>query len=398
MSETKPSICFTMTSPLALRAFLPGHIRRSIRDASVAVCVNRNESDVIVDLDLGEEVEIIDVEIRRKISPVRDLLALFRLISLYRKLKFDAVITVTPKAGLLGMLAARVTGSRVRIHWFTGQVWATKTGLSRFVLKLMDGVIAGCATHLLADSASQREFLIRNRVVASSRIEVLGSGSISGVDVSRFRPDPALRSATRNELGVSQESLCLLYVGRMKREKGIPELLLAFRELRGEFPDLSLILVGPDEENLFAAANEQGLRVVGYTKEVEKYMAAADIFCLPSHREGFGSVLIEAASAGMTAVASRIYGITDAVVEGESGLLHEVGNPTDLYRCLRNLISDADLRTGMAERARLRAHREFSSVVVEEMFNTYLFELLGRSEIDAPGAVRPLAKNLCRKR
>jgi len=388
MSEKRPSICFTMTSPLALRAFLLGHIQRSLRDASVAVCVNRKESDVIVDLDLGEKVVVIDVEIRRKISPVRDVLALYRLISLYRKLKFDAVITVTPKAGLLGMLAARLTGSRVRIHWFTGQVWATKTGLSRFVLKLMDGFIAGCATHLLADSASQREFLIRNKVVASSRIEVLGSGSISGVDTSRFRPDPALRSATRSELGISQESLCLLYVGRMKREKGIPELLWAFRELREEFPDLCLILVGPDEENLLADGDEPGLRVIGYSNEVEKYMASADIFCLPSHREGFGSVLIEAASAGMTAVASRIYGISDAVVEGETGLLHEVGNLTDLCRCLRTLIIDPDLRRVMAERAIFRAHQEFSSVAVEKMFNSYVFEIIGRAPILSPRDVR----------
>lgn len=376
-----------MTSPLALRAFLPGHIQRSLRDASVAVCVNRKESDVTVDLDLGEKVVMIDVEIRRKISPIHDLRALYKLISLYRKLKFDAVITLTPKGGLLGMLAARLAGNRVRIHWFTGQVWATKTGISRFVLKLMDGFIAGCATHLLADSASQREFLIQNRVVSSSRITVLGSGSISGVDTSRFRPDSALRRATREELGISQDSLCLLYVGRMKREKGIPELLRAFRELREEFADLSLILAGPDEENLFPEANEKGLHVIGYTKQVEKYMASADIFCLPSHREGFGSVLIEAASAGITAVASRIYGISDAVVDGETGLLHEAGNHTDLCRCLRKLLIDGDLRTGMAERARLRAHKEFSSVVVEEMFNTCLFELLGRNPIGSAVAI-----------
>ncbi len=385
MSNARPSICFTMTSPLALRAFLPGHIRRSLREASVAVCVNRNESDVLVDLDLGKEVIVIDVEIRRKVSPVHDMLALFNLISLYRKQQFDAVITLTPKAGLLGMLAARLTGRRVRIHWFTGQVWATKSGLSRFVLKLMDGFIAGCATHLLADSASQREFLIQNKVVSSSRITVLGSGSISGVDTSRFRPSAAVRSSTRHDLGISQESPCLLYVGRMKREKGVPELLLAFRVLREEFPDLSLVLVGPDEENLLAEVEEPGLRVVGYSKEVEKYMAAADIFCLPSHREGFGSVLIEAASAGITAVASRIYGISDAVVDGETGLLHEVGNHADLCHCLRQLISSFEMRTEMAERARLRAHKEFSSEVVEELFNAYLLKLLGRDKVGCPG-------------
>lgn len=374
MSDRHPSICFTLTSPFVLSAFLLGHIRRLSESADITICVNRSESDIAVQV--AEGAVLHPVEIRREISPVHDVLALFTLWSLYRKRRFSAVLTVTPKGGLLGMVAARFAGIPVRIHWFTGQVWATKKGPGRMVLKCMDRLIAACATHVLADSPSQKDFLIAEGVVGAHRIQVLGDGSISGVDASRFKPDPAMRAKIRAEFGILPDAPCLLYVGRMKREKGVADLLAAFRVLREEFHDLHLVLVGPDEENLLAGVEDGRIHVVGYAKEVENYMAAADLFCLPSYREGFGSVLIEAAAAGVPSVASRIYGITDAVVDGETGLLHEPGNPEDLSRALRNLLRDVPARNTMAEAARLRAVSKFSSRHVEDLFVDYLMEKL----------------------
>ncbi len=372
MTVSKPDICVTLTSPFVLSAFLLGHIARLVNHARVTVCVNRRESDIAVQM--AEGAVLHTVEIRREISPVHDFLALFTLWSLYRKRRFSAVLTVTPKGGLLGMVAARLAGIPVRIHWFTGQVWATKKGPGRMVLKCMDRLIAACATHVLADSPSQKDFLIAEGVVGAHRIQVLGDGSISGVDASRFKPDPAMREKIRGEFGIPPDAPCLLYVGRMKREKGVADLLAAFRGLREEFHDLHLVLVGPDEENLLAGVEDGRIHVVGYAKEVENYMAAADLFCLPSYREGFGSVLIEAAAAGVPSVASRIYGITDAVVDGETGLLHEPGNPEDLSRALRNLLQDVPARNTMAEAARLRAVSKFSSRHVEDLFVDYLME------------------------
>lgn len=375
MSDRHPSICFTLTSPFVLSAFLLGHIARLVNHARVTICVNRSESDIAVQV--AEGAVLHPVEIRREISPVHDVLALFTLWSLYRKRRFSAVLTVTPKGGLLGMIAARLEGIPVRIHWFTGQVWATKKGPGRMVLKCMDRLIAACATHVLADSPSQKDFLIAEGVVGAHRIQVLGDGSISGVDASRFKPDPAMRAKIRAEFGIPPDAPCLLYVGRMKREKGVADLLAAFRGLREEFHDLHLVLVGPDEENLLADVSDERVHVVGYAKDVENYMAAADLFCLPSYREGFGSVLIEAAAAGVPSVASRIYGITDAVVDGATGLLHEPGNPEDLSRALRDLLQDVPGRNSMAEAARLRAVSQFSSRRVEDLFVDYLMGKVG---------------------
>ncbi len=231
----------------------------------------------------------------------------------------------------------------MRLHTFTGQVWATRTGLSRAILKLADRIIARCATYTLADSPSQREFLIRERIVAPDRIAVLGSGSVSGVDATRFRPDAGRRRQVREQFHIPDASVVLLFVGRLSRDKGVLDLAKAFAALAAEFPDVHALVVGPDEEGLrpafarLCAKHGERLHFLDYTTCPEDVMAAGDVLCLPSYREGFGSVVIEAAAAGLPAVASRIYGLVDAVVDGRTGLLHEPGDVADLTACLRQV-------------------------------------------------------------
>ena len=373
-SQSSYSVCLTLTSPFVLSAFLQGHLSRLRQSFAMAVCVNRSESDI--PLAAPEGVEVQDVEIRRKISPWQDAAALWKLWTFYRQRRFNAVITVTPKAGLLGMLAARLAGIPVRVHWFTGQVWATRKGPMRAMLKRIDRFTAACATDVLADSPSQKDFLVCEGVVSDDKISVLGHGSISGVDTTRFRPDPEARQRIRTELQIPGIAPCLVYVGRMSKEKGVPDLLAAFGQLRADFTDLHLILVGPDEEGLLTKSTIPGLHVVGYTKNAEAYMSAADIICLPSYREGFGSVLIEGAACGLPAVASRIYGVTDAIVENETGLLHAPGDIAALTDSLRRLVSDDDFRLRLGKKAYERALTSFEAGYLENLFSQFLERLL----------------------
>ena len=373
-SQSSYSVCLTLTSPFVLSAFLQGHLSRLRQSFAVAVCVNRSESDI--PLAVPEGVEVQDVEIRRKISPWQDAAALWKLWTFYRQRRFNAVITVTPKAGLLGMLAARLAGIPVRVHWFTGQVWATRKGPMRAMLKRIDRFTAACATDVLADSPSQKDFLVCEGVVSDDKISVLGHGSISGVDTTRFRPDPEARQRIRDKFQIPGIAPCLVYVGRMSKEKGVPDLLAAFGQLRADFTDLHLILVGPDEEGLLTKSTIPGLHVVGYTKNAEAYMSAADIICLPSYREGFGSVLIEGAACGLPAVASRIYGVTDAIVENETGLLHAPGDIAALTDSLRRLVSDDDFRLRLGKKAYERALTSFEAGYLENLFSQFLERLL----------------------
>jgi glycosyltransferase involved in cell wall biosynthesis len=259
------------------------------------------------------------------------------------------------------------------VHCFTGQVWATRRGGSRGFLKCLDRLLSACATRLLADSPSQRRFLIKEGIVAEEKVEVLAHGSMAGVDAHRFRPDAVTRREMRTQLGIGADCCCLLYVGRLKRDKGVLDLLEAFKRLQPRFPGLHLLLVGPDEEGfepLFQGI--PNVHRVGYSSSVENYMAAADIFCLPSYREGFGLVLVEAGAAGLPVVASRIYGITDAVIDEENGLLHRPGDIADLGEKLAILIENATLRRAFGEAGQRRAATLFAVDVVTGAMSDFL--------------------------
>lgn len=352
-----------ITSAFPLNAFLRPHLERLRRDFEITVYVNTGDMGVVPDV--PPEVKVVHLPLRRNISPFADLAALLRLWRILRRESFDLVFSLNPKSGLLAMAAAFITRVPLRVHCFTGQVWATRRGFWRWFLKGMDRLLAACATHLLADSASQRQYLIEQEIVAAEKIEVLANGSMAGVDVERFRPDENARRQVRSRFGIEEDACCLLYVGRLKRDKGIPDLIEAFNRLRSRFPNLHLLLVGPDEEGFDSLVRDvPQIHRVGYTQAVEDYMAAADIFCLPSYREGFGLVLIEAGAVGLPVVASRIYGITDAVAEGETGLLHEPGNVDDLVRKIETLIEDASLRKALGEAGRHRAVGMFGAEVV----------------------------------
>ena len=367
---SKPLIIFIMTSPYCLNAFLLGHLRRISREFTVLVCVNQEASEYPIQP--SADFEIRNIPIRREIALWHDLLALLKLVEVFRSQPAAAVVSFTPKGGLLGMIAARVANIPVRVHYFTGQVWATARGGKRLLLKSLDKVLAFCATALLADSPSQKDFLVAQKIAAVGKLHVLGGGSVCGVDLKKLAFDAEARREIRSALAIPDDAKCLLYIGRMNRDKGVEDLLKGFHLLRERHPSAHLLLVGPDEGQLLKDVTEANIHAVGYTSTVEKYMSASDILCLPSYREGFGNVLIEAAAVGLPAVASRIYGITDAVVEGATGLLHEPGDIQGISRCLSELLSNSQKCQELGRNGRQRVLELFSSEKIETLFFEFL--------------------------
>ena len=353
-------ICLVCAEPATFDAFLAPHAARLGADYEVSVVANGRPRT-------ADAVNAIfhAVPLARAISPLRDLLALRALVRLFRAERFDAVHSFTPKAGLLAMLAARIAGVEVRLHTFTGQVWATKRGLARWFLRQLDRIVVRCATSVLADSPSQADFLVAQGIVARTGVTVIGDGSICGVNLARFKPDAAARRAVRAELGVVDDTVVFLFLGRLKRDKGVRELAAAFHAASAAHANVALALVGPDEENLqpelraTLADCVARVRFVGQTAQPERYLAAADVLCLPSHREGFGSVIIEAAACGCPCVASKIYGVTDAVEAGRTGLLHPPGDVAALTRCLERMATERDLIATLGGKARARVERLF---------------------------------------
>ena len=332
---------------------------------------------------IGVDVEVLNGQIERDISPVRDLRALFCLFRLFRKNRFDAIHSLAPKAGFLSMLAGIIAGIPVRIHIFTGQVWVTKTGVMRFFLKMMDTLTALMATHNLVDSFSQRQFLLRNRVVSDSKSKVLAEGSVCGVDTSKFSPNPIKYLKIRKSLNIPEKSLVYIFLGRLKKDKGVLDLAQAFIKLPLLENSVHLLIVGSDEEGLepkirkICTSYEKRLHFVSLTEFPEQYLAAADVLCLPSYREGFGNVIIEGASTGIPSIASRIYGVMDAIQENETGLLHEAGNSDELAAKMKMFLKDPELRKKMGENALVHSRQHFSKETVTKAWFDYYQGIVG---------------------
>ena len=377
-------LCFVTASPLSLRVFMRNHMLRLAERHEVTAVADFSAEDLSTDWLPG--VRLVSIPIARQISLLADLRATGALLRFFRREHFDVVHSVTPKAGLLAMIAARLAGVPHRIHCFTGQVWATRKGLGRAILKCADRVVAASANHILTDSVTQRQFLESEEVVYRGQAEVLGAGSISGVDIKRFRPDDEIRKRIRAEWGVPTNACLLLFVGRLNRDKGVLDLAQAFAELARDHDDIWLVVIGPDE----AGISNEFERLCGnafsrvwrgnYTATPEHAMAAADIFVLPSYREGFGGVVIEAAACGVPAVVSRIYGLTDAVEENVTGLMHPPGDVVALRDCLKWLCTNSTLRLKMGNAARTRVQADFSMHTVTAALVAYYETLLGTEQ------------------
>lgn len=380
----RPRVAMVMHSVFNAKFFLVPHLHMLAEEYEVLLYLRNDAPEILARMDLP--VRIIEIPIERRIAPLADLKALLALVFAFRRDRPDLVHSMTAKGGLLGMLASFITRVPRRVHTFQGELWPHFTGFKRAFFRSLDWLVVKLATDITVVSGSERDFLRHEGVLAATQGEVLGSGSICGVDLTRFRSYTEKRVEMREKLGISEETFVVLYLGRLQRDKGLDVLRDAFflLEQQTECP-LKLLVVGPDEDGL-----REGLkRALGdavilhpHTDRPEDFIAAADTLALPSFREGFGMVLIEAAAMGVPSVASRIYGISSAVADGETGLLFEMGNAEDMAAKMRALIDDEELRRTLSAQGIERTMREFDQKVVLAHFRDYY-----RARLDSASSV-----------
>jgi glycosyltransferase involved in cell wall biosynthesis len=372
-------ICRVTTVPFILLHHLKSQIDATVAAGHEVHLVSSPSSDfrdgIEDDLQL-KGMHFHAIEIPRKMSPLADLRALIALYMYFRQSEFDVVHSVTSKAGLLCAIAALAARVPIRLHTFSGQPWAGLSGPIRRISIACDWLVARLNTQCYADSESQRAFLISEGVADSGHIKILGAGSIAGVDLSRFAPGRFEKDMIKAELSIPLDAQVIVFVGRITREKGIVELVTAFSQLSQKgFDNVFLLLIGPFESDTHylpdATKNNlernPRIRVLGYTDTPEKFLAAADLFCLPSYREGFGSVVIEAAAMGVPTVATRVVGLVDSVVDDETGLLIPPKDADALADALSCLLADSKLRKKLGMAAQLRACALFDSVAINRL-------------------------------
>jgi glycosyltransferase involved in cell wall biosynthesis len=379
--------------------FLVTQLRRQIEcllDSGMSVTAITSPGPELAQITPHRHLTLQVLQIPRRLAPWRDLIALYRLYRLFRQGRFMIVHSTTPKAGLLTALAGWFACVPIRLHTFTGQPWIGLRGPLRWLARASDRVIGWLNTRCYADSESQRQLLITEGILNERSISTIGSGSLAGVDLKRFnreRLGVETGKCIRSELGIADQTVVLLFIGRVAREKGVYELLEAVVRLRNSGSDVVLLLVGPmDDERggsgTVARADLEGragVYYLGYRDDPERYFAAADILCLPSYREGFGTVVIEAAAMGVPTVGTRITGLVDAVVDGETGILVEPRNTDALMLGLQRLLEDSGLRERMGELARQRAHARYSADIVNAAVVEEYTRLLQRASIGSAG-------------
>lgn len=316
---------------------------------------------------LESGVHLCEMPISRKVSLLRDCLTLWSLLMFVKKGNFDVVYTITPKAGLLGQLSAFCFRVPVRIHTFTGQVWATKIGLSRKFFKMVDKLIGKLTTVSLVDGHAQRKFLVAERVCILQKTAVIMNGSVSGVNLEVFRPSTQHRFSVRSALRIAESDFVLLFVGRVVREKGFLDLLRAFEISKNQSSSIKLLIVGEDEESLIHNGilnqfDPAALVYIGHTEQPQIYMMASDVLCLPSYREGFGAVVLEAAACGIPSIVSDIYGLEDSIEPGITGTRHPVKNSDALANEIMIFEKHRNIVKKMGKAARLRVQKDFNEL------------------------------------
>ena len=354
---------------------------RALRMAGFDVTLTCSPDELLTQTAEAEGVTAQPVRMKRGIAPVSDLRALCSLLMLLWRLEPQITDFSTPKAGLLGNLAAWAVGVPHRVYTLRGLKMESTEGWKRTLLLWMERLAAGCAHVVLCNSYSLRSKAIVLGIAPAKKLQVLGNGSSNGVDVHRFCPG---ESCVRCDLGIADGGPVLGFVGRLTKDKGIPELLVAFDQILSNIPGCWLLLVGwfdHAEDELDGhwrrhVAQHSRIRHTGFVADTAPYYRAMDVLILPTHREGFPNVVLEAAATGVPAITTECTGSRDAVLPEVTGLLIPPGRPYAITEAALKLLRDDEKRLRLGKAARKLVVDRYSQERVLEMATEFYQGLL----------------------
>ncbi len=384
----KPKLVRITTVPISMNIILKGQLK-FMNECFEVVGVTGNDGKHFNEIAERERVRMFELEMKRTISPLKDFVALMKMIRFLHREKPHIVHSHTPKAGLLGMMAAKICGVPVRLHTVAGMPLVEAQGLRKWILKITEKITYKCATAIFPNSTGLLEIIKKEKLNPGVPTKVIAQGSSNGIDLDHFSPesivDPAhSRKAIREELHIDPQALLFCFVGRIAKEKGIEELVEAFEELSSERQDMHLLLIGPlekdngpvSESTLEKIRTHKNISAPGRTDDVRPYLHASDIFVFPSYREGFPNVLIQAGAMGLPCIASDINGCNEIIIEAQNGLLVPVKNVKILKDAMHKLASSPTLRLSLAAQSRELISSRFSRQTVwNELKEVYNMEL-----------------------
>ncbi|RIV74395.1 glycosyltransferase family 4 protein [Flagellimonas aequoris] len=336
-----------------------------------------------------EGMRVIPVELTRKITPIKDLVALAHLWRILRKEKPFIVHSHTPKAGTIGMMAAKLAGVPHRLHTIAGLPLVEATGLKRKLLNTVEKITYACATKVYPNSVGLQQIVLDHKFTRKEKLKVIGHGSSNGIDTTYFNPElfsENTKSELRNKLRLANDDFVFVYVGRLVGDKGVNELISAFKKILKEHDKVQLLLVGSHEKELdpllpetdeFIATSEKVI-AAGWADDVRPYFSISHCLAFPSYREGFPNVVMQSGAMGLFSIVSNINGCNEIIQEGVNGTIIPTKDPEAIYRAMKYVLANQELLLGAKSTYRkLIQNRYERSFIWNEILKEY-------EELDTP--------------
>ncbi len=366
------------TVPMSLELLIPGQMNFMASHGFEVYMVSSPETN-IEKLEEKENSKFIPVKMTRLISPVRDLISLFKLIRVFSKLKPTIVHTHTPKAGIVGMLAAWICRVPLRMHTVSGLPLMETRGFKHLLLDEIEKLTYYCANLVYPNSTKLAHYIVAHKYCNIAKIKVVGNGSSNGIDVKHYQLTPEIAGygvQLKKQLGITEGNFVFIFIGRLVKDKGLEELIHAFLKLHKKYNHVRLLLVGFFEPNLDplpketvkSIETEDSILHVGFQSDIRPYLAISHALVFPSHREGFPNVPMQAGCFQLPSIVTDINGCNEIIEPGINGLIIPVKDEPALYKAMYAFINDEALYLRLKSNARCH--------IVERYEQNYFWSLL----------------------
>ena len=372
MEKNRYKVIHMVTAPQSV-GLMNGQLSY-LKNAGYDVTVIASPGERLIQAGKNEGVNVKAIKMERTISPLKDLSSLIKIISYFLKVKPHVCNAGTPKAGLLGMLAAWITRVPFRVYTMRGLPFEGETGLKRKILILVEKIACACANKVICISPSVETVALKNKLTSKNKTVLIGAGSSNGLQLEKYVFNEKIGQAVKNvkdKYSLEKYKFIIGYVGRINKFKGVEELVTAFEMLQEKYENLALMLIGSKEKKDTISldcekkiADNPDIFEVGYVSDPIPYYYAMDILAFPTYREGFGNVSIEAQATGTPVVTTNATGSVDTVVHNETGFIVDVKDVMGLKDAIEKFIQDPELIETMGEKARKRVFEKFDSKII----------------------------------
>lgn len=383
----KPKLIRITTVPISLRTLLKGQLKyMSDNGFDVTAITSGKDND---DISQAENIPVYSVNMTRKITPFKDLQSVWRLYSYFKKIKPDIVHTHTPKAGIVGMMAAWFARVPIRLHTVAGLPLLEATGTKRKILNLVEKMTFSFSTKIYPNSKGLYDIIIKENFTNPQKLKVLGNGSSNGINTDYFHPkniSEEIKQELKSKYGILPEHFVFIFIGRIVKDKGINELATAFQKISEHYPEAKLLIVGDFERDLDPITEDtetilqtnKNIILTGFQKDVRPFLSISDTLVFPSYREGFPNVVMQSGAMGLPCIVSNINGCNEIIMQDINGTIIPVKKIDALYNAMEAYLTDKNSVERMKQVARNEIISRFEQKVLWQSIREEYVDLLNK--------------------